>query len=184
MPLSRVIGEPLPEIAGSYSGILRILGGGRQVWQDAEDYQPNGDVMAINDVGMYWPGPLEHWYSNHANHLPIWAQARSFRKVMKDHPVKHIHSCYEGRGLIRWPFGGSGTSALNSIYVSLGLGYEEIVLCGIPLDNSGNFFDPHWVGSNFVREAHHDVWEFARDQVFDGRVKSMSGMSKQMLGAP
>ena len=183
MPLSRVIGEPLPEIAGKYSGSLHIIGGGRNVWEDIENNKPTGDVMAINDVGMYWPKALVHWYSNHAPHLPIWAQARTFRKGMKDNPVQHLHSCYEGVKW-RWPFGGTGTSSLNAVYVALGLGYAPIVLCGIPLDDSGNFFDPHWVRSNFRREAHYDVWEFARDQVFDGKVKSMSGMSRQMLGAP
>jgi hypothetical protein len=64
------------------------------------------------------------------------------------------------------------------------LGYEEIVLAGIPMDNAGHYFDPPWVATDLADSAVATVWREARDRVFDGRVKSLSGNTRDWLGAP
>ena len=92
-----------------------------------------------------------------------------------------------------WPWPGHGTSSLNGCYTGLALGYDEIVLCGAPLDDSGHYFDPPTWHTNFVREI-PDVdrggviqpryWSEAKARIFDGKVKSMSGRTRDLLGAP
>ena len=82
-----------------------------------------------------------------------------------------------------------GSSALPACYVGLALGYESILLAGVPLDDTGHFFDPpedhhlrkdrKW--SNFTNEAQEYIWRNAR---LDGRVKSFSGRSREWLGGP
>lgn len=182
MPLSRLITNPIEgeasEYVGKHSGSLVILGGGWNVWEDYQSYslRENGHVMAVNDIGMHFPHELHHWYSNHADFLWGWGTVRSFH-----HPGGYkLHSNNEANRVLHWNgLPGTGTSAINAIYVALLMGYEEIMLCGIPLDNKGHYFDPR--PTNFEREGKERVWLWARNNVFDGRVKSMSGRTKEWL---
>ena len=178
MGIDRIKLGPLPEIAGRFRGPLMIMGGGPSVWDDADSLSLQCDIMCVNDIGMYVPG-VRHWYSHHADRLPGWAVVRAFHHK----PVQHYHTVLAGKaqpGHHVWPFPSMGTSSLGACYTGLALGYDEIYLAGIPLDNSGHFFDP--TPSNFVNEGRQDIWERARDEVFEGRVKSLSGRSKEILG--
>jgi hypothetical protein len=71
--------------------------------------------------------------------------------------------------------------------VGIGLGYERMVLCGIPLDDGPHNGEPHWRKSSFTNEAADSDdgmnrhWKRARDLAFKGRVKSMSGRTKDWL---
>jgi len=68
------------------------------------------------------------------------------------------------------------------------LGYEEIILCGIPLDDAGHDGEPPWRRTNFTREVAGQInnpenrfWKEARLKVFEGRVRSMSGRTREWL---
>ncbi|MFQ5622443.1 MAG: hypothetical protein ACE5FS_03505 [Paracoccaceae bacterium] len=168
----------LPDLAGAFSGRLTIAGGGRCVWSDLEGHW-NGDVMCVNDIGMHFPGQVRHWYSNDAKMLAKWSAARRPLLVARQERAILHHSCNPGH--IHWPWPGHGSSGLNAVYTGLGLGYDEIFLAGMPLDDSGHYFDPPWVKTNFVREVPERYWIRARDHIFKGRVKSLSGRSKEIL---
>jgi len=175
---------------------LVICGGGRCVWEDLEPFCPHiraggTHIMAVNDVGMHIPLDIWHWYSNCPRELSNWARARrpGYNTGFKTHALKHASGASKTPAHFMWPFPGHGTSGLNAVYVGLRLGYKQIVLCGIPLDNSGHYFDPHWVQSNFQREVPDKDrslkwWSNAADNIFEGRVKSMSGRTRELLGAP
>lgn len=172
------------------SGKLLIVASGRCVWDDLERYARdqeihfNGDVMAVNDVGMHLPCELTHWYSNDWKMLPKWVEARRPRFKKKYGPVQ-THSCYGGAKYV-WPWPGHGTSSLNAVYTGLALGYDEIVLAGVPLDNSGHYFDPPWVNSNFSNEVPNKGGQlrYWNRQIFEGKVKSLSGRTRELLGSP
>lgn len=198
MPLSNLgITLAYPHIAGKYSGKLLIVASGHTVWSDLERYKFGeredairfpGDVMAVNDVGMHLPCELTHWYSNDWKMLPLWARARRPRLVKVHQKKIELHSCFSEIGH-KWPWPGHGTSSLNAVYTGLALGYEEIILAGVPLDNGGHYFDPPWVRTNFenevpTRDGQLRYWKVAKTQVFDGRVKSLSGRTKELLGTP
>jgi hypothetical protein len=181
---------------------LVICGGGRTVWDDLgriPDWD-NCSSMAINDAIMYYPERLDHAYSNDCvvngindRMLLKWYAARRPENKQKDTGTQ-LHSCFgEGvPGVRHWDIKGHGTSGLNAVYVGLGLGYEKIILCGIPLDNDGHFFDPPWKSTNFLREVASKrpgpdqvrFWTHARDTVFGGKVFSMSGRTRDLLGEP
>lgn len=165
-----------PEV-DTYAGRIVVLGSARCVWEDySAACAGNGfDVMCVNDVVMHFPGVVQHAYSNSAKLLALWVAARRDQLVNRYGEVQRLHSLRE------WPWPGHGTSALGAVYTALALGYEEVILCGVPLDGSGHYFDPPWVESNHDREniVH---WETARDKVFEGRVRSMSGRTKEVLG--
>lgn len=171
-----------PEIAGRYSGAALVVGSGRSVWDDLSQADKSLDAICVNDVGMHYPGPVSHWYSNDIAMLPKWIAARRPRYTLDYGKDIQIHSCCEGVKW-KWPWPGHGSSSLNAVFTALGLGYEKIILCGVPLDDSGHYFDPPWVKTNFARDATVRHWKLLAPK-FQGRVKSMSGNSREILGGP
>jgi len=182
-----------PDIANRYaeSPLLLIAGSARCVWQDIKTFYKSNlyhDVMCVNDVGMHFPGRVDHWYSNDSRMIQRWRAARRPRYTREhDREMPPVtHSCFGGADY-RWPWPGHGSSGLNAVYTGLALGYQRIVLAGIPLDNSGHYFDPPWVKGNFVsevpdRKGAPKYWQMAAREVFHGRVRSMSGRTADLLG--
>jgi len=153
--------------------------------------------MAVKMAGMFLPFDFRHWAGQHGERLQWMIPLRGYH-FYKDSPY------YECKALIhsdrRWPhvthvWGGNnhGTSTLFAVRVGLALGYDEIVLCGTPLDNTGRFYDaPGANGGGLGKTAGGSdtelldlsEWERYAKQVFNGRVKSMSGKTRQLLGGP
>lgn len=190
----------MPEIEGRYSGRLLIVAGGRCVWDDIEKLRLavpckhggeaidfDGDVMAVNDIGMHLPCKITHWYSNDGDHLKRWHAARrpEYQRWKED---IQLHSFMKRPGIHHWPWPGHGGSGLNSVYTGLALGYEEITIAGMPSDDSGHYFDPPWVMTNFTREVApqkdrpvNRFWQNAINHCFEGRVKAVSGRTAAWL---
>ena len=84
---------------------------------------------------------------------------------------------------------GLGTSPLSAVLVGLEMGYERILLAGVPLDDSGHYFDPSDIHTNrFHQDYKHQerdlmYWKSAMKE-FKGRVKSLSGNTRTLLGGP
>lgn len=73
------------------------------------------------------------------------------------------------------PVGRSGSSAMTGTLAALRMGYDRIVLCGCPLTGNAPEGNPY--------EAFRLGWEDRKDELI-GRVKSMSGWTRELLGAP
>jgi hypothetical protein len=69
----------------------------------------------------------------------------------------------------------SGSSALTGALAAITLGYDHIVLCGCPLTGNAPEGNPY--------EAFRPGWEAKKD-VLQGKVKSMSGWTRDLLGMP
>lgn len=102
----------------------------------------------------------------------------------------YLHTTGAGtKEMHKWQINGNGTSALPASHIGLLIGYDEVVLCGCPLDDSGHFFDPPWITSRFTREVPtiqhkgEDVLAYwvEASRVWKGRVTSMSGRTKELL---
>lgn len=173
--------EALPEVAGSCAGPLVIVGSGRSVWADLHD-APEGDCMAVNDAIMHVPKPLKHAYSNAAEMLPHWLGARreDLKKRDKATGVHHCRTFWQSGHY--WPWPGHGTSTLNAVYTGIALGYSPIVICGVPLDNTGHYFDPPWRG-NPDYKGERRYWQSVAD-ILTGCVYGMSGYLAELLGKP
>ena len=94
------------------------------------------------------------------------------------------HSCNKGAKYY-WQIPGHGTSGLNAVYVGLLLGYDEIVIVGMPLDNTGHYFDAPWEKSNFEKQVPFKdgsikYWKDAIPK-FEGKVKVVSGRLSAIL---
>lgn len=199
-------GKPFPGLAGKYEGKnLVICGDAYGVWHDLEAFGCRSDkgrgrveknewqFMTVNKMVATFPGNIEHAYSNEGHILQKYIEARrpEYRKEFSG--PAHAHSCNRGVKH-KWPFGGHGTSGLGACLVAIGLGYDRIVLCGIPLDNGPHNGEPHWRNCKFeTAEAaspkdHPEKpsmhWARAIQYAFDGKVTSMSGRTRDWLGTP
>jgi hypothetical protein len=193
----------LPEIAGRYAGRgLVIVGDARGVWEDLEAFgcrvddhrgkvaKAGYDFMTVNKAVETFPGDVEHAYSNSADCLKRFIPARRDEYAREFKGPAHVHALYEAPDVICWPWHGRGTSALGATLAGIALGYERIVLAGIPLDDGPHNGEPHWRKTAFAtseaaggqrtgRESH---WWAAKQICFDDRVRSMSGRTREWLG--
>lgn len=181
----------MPPQAKTKSGSLLICGSGRCLWDDVSQWQhlkhpPFDGIMTVNDTVMYLPWQVNFAYSHDDVQLVHWVKGRR-RKYLNNfgcdielHSVTHCNS----EGVVEWPFPSSGSSGLGAAYVGVAMGYSRIVLAGLPLDDSGHFYDPPWVKTNFIRESRERHWREANERLFKGRVRSFSGRSREILGAP
>lgn len=155
-----------PEIAGKYRGTLILAGGGRCVWDDLEKVtEHNADIMCVNDVGLRFPGHIEHWYSNHTDQLEHLIPLRSMGFSGRTWGPKYTHSVVDAPNRVKadviWPLQMRGNSGLTAILVGLALGYEKVIVCGVPLDDGGHFHDPpegHWLQSEAKGFVHPVKW--------------------------
>lgn len=182
-------GQP-PKCLGKYTGRLIVLGGARCVWADYSEYKQRGlraDIMAVNDVGVYCEMPIQHWVSLHPDNLILW------RKLLHNHArdfsgMMHTNS-HHYENMIDWHMNNIGAySGLFAAQVGICLGYQEIILCGVPQDDSGRFFDPPWVKglTHGTDQASKKSFREAVQRTADLRlcVRSMSGWTRELLGGP
>lgn len=184
------------ELVGKFQGKkLLVVAGAKCVWDDLALLGVRGgenagyDVMCVNDVVMHYPGRIKHLYSNDHRMFAGWLGSRRKQYERAYGPIQYVHSCRTG-AKYNWPWPGHGTSLLGAVYTGLAMGYEPIVICGGPLDDSPNYFSPDWEVRNFTREVgtkpdgEMQYWAQAATKCFKGRVKAMSGRTRELLGAP
>jgi hypothetical protein len=174
------------EFLGKEKGDVLIVGGGRSVWDDVAKLWPVPEaVIAVNDIGMYWPGYLKGWYSNDAVQLKAWHAGRRHWWEQIYRQTIPLHSCFAekaGGGVHNWPFPAHGSSGLVVTLVALAMGYERLWIAGIPLDDTGHFYDPpngHPLVrgrklSNFENETRDRTLENLKP-LLKGRIKAASG---------
>ncbi len=191
---------PYPKELGSCAGKrCLVIASAACVWDDVDrlgvhgDLNSGWDTICVNDMMQFWPGIVNHGYTNQYKWLPHWTGGR--RETISGHKVIDkwgrvglTHSRVGAQ--VNWPWPGHGTSTLNAVYTALALGYDKIVVCGAPLDNGPHFFEPPWCSSNFENEVGNRedgkmcYWENSKNRWFGGRVTSMSGRTRDLLGEP
>lgn len=174
------------KIAGKYKGPCLIVGSGRCLWDDLREFRDwRHPIIAINHAGMYLPMPVTHWFSQHANILPLWRTLRRHTQQQKNTALllhsdsPHNEIDYQWPHLQELPYR-NGTSALAAAIMALEMGYDRVTMAGTPYDGSGHFYDPPdrtTVFGDFNLEA----WEWAQANHFRGRVTAVSGRLVEVL---
>lgn len=181
--------QDLPRFVGAFEGAqLLVIGGGRCVWDDLAraDSSWGADRMAINDIGAYYEGVIQHWATLHVEYMQGWLAYR-YGHNFGDGQHVWTHGPRSRVGIeFVWDIENQGgTSGLFGVIVALLMGYERIVLAGVPMDGSGHFFGPpDEKARQFEDSPVRKVWMWARDSLFEGRVTSLSGWTREMLGEP
>ena len=190
---------PLPEIAGTKSGALLIMGTGACLWDDLEAYDARheGDRMGINEASQFYPlmhsRPLHHAVSLHPEFLWSYCVApdfygahRGFTPLQSHAQIRHRVPKTVQHPLNLWPLQrDGGTSGPFGVLIGLLMGYERIILSGMPQDGSGYFYNPKHQ-SYFHHDAYIVEWNRMRESVpmMNERVRSLSGITREMFGAP
>ena len=130
--------------------VALILGGAGCLAEDVAAYTgPYHGVLACNEAGAWWGGPLTAWVSLHAERFDKWRKLRGGPDP--DLFVTHLSARSECNTKIdlRTDYllpgmqkcGSSGLFAAKVALVDLG--FDFAVLCGVPMvAASGHFFDP------------------------------------------
>ena len=165
---------------------LIILGGSRNVWSDYKKIRKkSARVMAINYVALHCPDPIHYIVSMHSEALGSIRDLREKAERNRGHvmgkaPIQtHGIEKHPGVDFVHETIHG-GSSGLFAALLAVKLGYENIVLCGIPLDNEGNFYDPPWVNDRFSNKKFRG-WKTSD---LHGKITSMSGWTREYFGAP
>lgn len=193
-------------LTGGRTGPLLIIGSGADLWTDLEaagDAEWPGARMAVNLTALLYPRPFEHWACLHS--LVHWfhPDAVWWRRLPQMRGAKPLtlHGSLLGKRsliaerplqdpIVEWPFPTAlrnGCSGLFAVWVALQMGYDPIVLAGVPQDKSGNV----WGGPDTQGGPTHGdevrvrCWERAvEDLKMRGRVFSVSGVTRELLGPP
>lgn len=154
-----------------------VLGGASCLW---DDLRRLGDfpatVIAVNAVGIHYPGRIDHWVTLHPANFPVWESKREgnwdYTRWSESPP------CDEE--LDSW----GGSSGIYGARVALHLGFDRVVLCGVPLDERPHFHDSdRWSkGPWLVAKEHRRELDAIKDRL--GNVRSMSGYTAEVLGTP
>ena len=149
-------------------------------------YRSPFDVIAVNDAGWLYEGVVDHWATLHPELFPEWLENRPDRDGVQFWTAPDRTRRFpllDYNTIAHW---GTGSSSLFAVTVALYMGYDRIVLCGVPMESQ-----PHadgastWEGEPWPdREVqiHREGWRYHRDKL--GAVRSMSGWTRDLLGAP
>jgi len=177
---------------GEYPDML-ILGGGVCVWDDykqAREAMPKSYIMCVNDIGAQFKAEqIQHIVSLHHKLLNAVMAFRK-EKSMLESVCSHSDIAASGVDCVWNIVNNGGTSGLFALKICLILGCKKIILCGIPMDGGGHYFDPPNASLNstarFDSKAMFYPWlDVHRDLgPIRERVRSMSGKTAKLFGKP
>jgi len=177
--------ELIPKIAGTYKGVVAVYGGGKGMWDDYAKMQEFGvehDTMAINIAGLFIPN-LTHLFSLHYKNISYISKWRKVEYGKADKQICHSSKMIDGVDYVWHLPTMASTSGLLSVVLAHLLGYDKIILCGVPMDNSGYFYKP-FVNETFKDRCREMELEMLRDKDIGTKIRSMSGRSKNVFGEP
>lgn len=167
-----------------------ILGGAKNVFDDLSVVEALGvnigetPIIATNHAGRDWPAPFLAWVSFHAELFPSWLEARRADGMpdpetlwTTDRPLGPIPVDIPIQKAENW----RGSSGLLAVTVGLHMGFDRLILCGVPMDADQEHYDRpgRWVDAGNYRAS----W-LNRRLDMAGKVRSPSGWTKTILGAP
>jgi hypothetical protein len=137
-------------------------------------------VIAVNDVGAVFAGPLLAWASLHPDKLLAWRLQRS--GVGPRYTIAPTrYRSFTGIDFLvpdRW----AGSSGLYAVQVALeAFKFTHVVCCGVPMLGSAG----HMTGLDYwpYAEDYQRGWLRAYPQIASC-VRSMSGWTRELLGSP
>lgn len=189
-------------VVGSAPCLFDDLAAAQRRCDGFETMLVNGAALAVEAA--------EHVLAGHTDKAEQFAAARD--KAFPLAPPWLLHATYDdrkGRQPPRpspvtnwWPqsrFSSGATSAGKAARIGLAMGFERVILCGCPMDGSGYFpgesagigqlracqriGDPKKQQASTIRRYRDKMAELAAGE-FKGRVFSMSGFTREVLGAP
>jgi hypothetical protein len=165
-----------------------VVSTGHTCLADLNAYKGNGQIIGVKEVGMTL-FPMHHWFSCHNEFWDGWwrvrvQMAQNLRAEVAD--IKPVLHCKQGGDQVCWPIDGSWgqDSGLSAAILAVLLGYDSVVLAGMPADGGGHYYPWKYRQAEEHVQAYLPAWKRLRDEFFEGKVKSLSGNTREILGAP
>ena len=166
-----------------------ILASAKDVWQDLEAAKQLAEydaVICVKRTGIVYNAPFFAWLTLH----PEWQNDYNAQRLSRGFTLpERIIAHREGKGVTEvmaehsFPEmrGNSGASGWFAVKYAYEIGFEKIVLCGMGFNKQAGRIDgkPQWEAANNYQG--HIKPSFPR---LKGIVKSMSGFTREQLGAP
>lgn len=176
--------NPVPDL-GARGRTALIIAGGSRVKEDINTaltmFTPD-IVIAVNDIGAEYHGPVDHWVTNHPEKMVNWQAKRAengFAPAGRIWTVTHKAEKYPYQHVVN-PGGGSSATA---VAVAREMGAERIVLAGVPLTSTPHFFDN--VPWDHKEVAHYQRHWMRQKMTMIHCVRSVSGgFTEKHLGRP
>lgn len=171
-----------------------VLGSAASVWDDeraARELCEFDAVVAVNEAAVHYRGRVDVWATLHPEELWHWTAERAQdgrepARAFATHDPAPLSARSEPVHVLdyRWPGMGtqSGSSGLFAVKAALEvLDAERVVLAGVPMSTA----EPHFnKGEPWAKGAPYlDAWRVALPFIRD-RVRSLSGFTRNLLGAP
>lgn len=163
-----------------------ILGSAPCVWDDfraAINLGSFDTIYAVNQTGVTF-GPIDAWITRHPENMYKW---QSMRKavglpmpmiVAPNHNTRGHDAKIDRIFQSEW----TGSSVAYAAHFAIAEGHKKVVMCGAPLDDSGNIL----VVGGAAGKYDHFVQSWV-DHKKAGRVdnvRSMSGNTAEICGKP
>jgi len=172
-----------------HQGPAIICGSAPSVFVDLEkarQARPGAVILGVNLVAGMVDG-IEHVWTQHNN------MTEKFRSVAKGRIYVHARSGILGDVDYWWPelVGMKGSSGMVGALWARAMGFDEVIMAGIPLSTSETKYSEKYPGAfgttEFASEANILGWqEFARLYKKLGKTQgiySMSGYTKKLFGS-
>ena len=168
------------------SKVAFVMGGANTLDADHEAAQelcPLPDTRIFtNHAGRDYPFQVEHYVTLHPELMPGWIDERREKRYPDPDNLwtsnkKDLPAGLKWNHVDRW----EGSSGLLAVTVALHLGYDKVILCGVPLDRQMRHYD----SEELWQEAHKYRAGWVKHlPKMQGKVKSFSGWTSRLLGAP
>ncbi len=174
--------------------IALVVGSASCLWDDvsaAKSLCKFDAVYCVNETGIQWPEAFDVWATLHPEFMGDYKAQRASRGLPNGYqvvapPDKELGTV--GKNLkadrrISYLYPGMNSSASSGGYaakVALEDGHDRVVLAGVPMNNSEHFRR----GEAWSQCGAFTIGFEQSVPFFAGRVRSMSGRSKELLGAP
>lgn len=172
--------------------ILLIVGDATGVIEDLQEFvkicPDKFDTMCINYSPLIVPWDIQHFIAGDSH-------MEDMQKMAARLPDTCLKHCWNPQSIgfsVRWIRNGrtgwNGTTANLGIKIGIALGYTRIILAGIPMDSSGNWYAP-LLPSNDVKQnknhtSHLWKWNEIASRPISRLLRSMSGNTADLLGKP
>ena len=189
-----------PDCVGKHNGVCVILACAEGVYQDYEEIKKilsscgkGYTLLAVNDIACYVRDRVYALITSDPELAPGWINwrkkrfvygpdARNVPLVFSQESGEHVDVSWSGIG------NQVGTSGMVAILMAICMGFDKIILGGMPLDwDKPHFFSPYVLKIPLSEQLlNKNSWEYAINKLptFAKKVRSISGLTKEWLGAP
>lgn len=174
--------------------IAVVCGTGDTLWSDlaSVDWIVFDEMVAVNAAAaLLWDRPIDALATCHPENLKRWEGQRGGLRRLFDpgggrlRPDRYRKYASRNPSLVdeMLQADGRGSSGMFGVRVALHRGADKVVCCGIPITEtrhaagSDKWGDADWAEA----KIHMEGWEKAVAS-FAGRVKSQSGLTRDLLG--